>query len=51
MATPSDIYKTPPHDLQAERSILGAVLIDSSAMSLVAEFVLPHHFYAKERNL
>ncbi|OGK14481.1 replicative DNA helicase [Candidatus Roizmanbacteria bacterium RIFCSPLOWO2_01_FULL_38_12] len=51
MATPSDIYKTPPHDLQAERSILGAVLIDSSAMSLVAEFVLPHHFYAKENAL
>ena len=51
MAKPSDLYKTPPHDAQAEKSILGAVLIDSSSLSLVAEFVLPHHFYLREHAL
>ncbi len=51
MASPSDLYKIPPHDAQAEKSILGAVLIDSSSFSLVAEFVHPHHFYQRENTV
>lgn len=43
--------KTPPHDLEAERSVLGAILIDSSAMNLVAEFVRADFFYALENKL
>jgi replicative DNA helicase len=35
----------PPQDLEAERSVIGAVLIDSGAMNLVAEFLKPEYFY------
>ena len=31
--------KVPPHDVNAEKSVLGAILIDPSAMSMVAEIV------------
>jgi replicative DNA helicase len=48
MATTSDALKVPPHDLEAERSVLGAILIDSAAINLVAEFLKPEHFYAPE---
>ncbi len=44
----SDSLKVPPHDLEAERSVLGAILIDSEAMGLVAEFLKPEHFYTPE---
>jgi replicative DNA helicase len=39
--------KTPPHDLDAEKSVLGAILLDASAMYLVMEFLRPEHFYIK----
>ncbi len=45
MAKAADVLKVPPHDLEAERSVLGAILIDSSAINLVAEFLKPEHFY------
>lgn len=44
----SDAYKVPPHDKTAEKSVLGAILIDSAAMNLVAEFLKPPHFYLPE---
>jgi len=37
--------KLPPHNKQAEQSVLGAILIDSEAIALVAEFLRPKHFY------
>lgn len=51
MAAPSSIYKTPPHDLEAEKSVLGAILIDSSTINQVAEFLRANHFYKKEHRL
>lgn len=45
MAGNSSIYKTPPNDMEAEKSVLGAVLLDSSAISLVAEYLRSEHFY------
>ena len=50
MAT-SEGLKTPPHDLDAERSVLGAVLIDSGSINLVAEFLKAEHFYSREHQL
>jgi len=47
----SDTYKTPPHDLEAEKSVLGAILIDSSVITNVIEFLKPDHFYAAEHQL
>lgn len=38
--------KTPPHDQNAEQSVLGAILIDKDALIDVAEFLRPDHFYA-----
>lgn len=49
--SPSDYYKTPPNDIQAEKSVLGAILIDSSAVGLVAEFLKSNQFYQHEHQL
>lgn len=35
----------PPHDLEAEKSVLGAILIDRDAIVKVVEFLRPRHFY------
>jgi len=37
----------PPHDLDAERSVLGAIFIDQDAIVRVVEFLRPKHFYKK----
>lgn len=50
-STTSAALKVPPHDLEAERSVLGAVLIDASAITLVAEFLKPEHFYEPAHQL
>lgn len=51
MSTASDALKLPPQDLEAEKSVLGAILIDSSAINLVAEFLKIEHFYIPEHQL
>ncbi len=43
--------KIPPHDIEAEKSVLGAILIDSSAINSVAEFLKPEHFYLPEHQI
>lgn len=43
--------KTPPHDMDAERAVLGAILIDPSAITLVVEILRPEHFYPREHQL
>ena len=40
--TPS---KLPPQNLDAERSVLGALLLDEDAIIKVVEFLMPDHFY------
>ena len=35
----------PPHDLEAEKSVLGSLLIDADAIVKVVEFLKPKHFY------
>jgi len=37
--------KLPPNSIEAERSVIGAVLIDSDAIIKVAEFLRAEHFY------
>lgn len=37
--------KIPPHNDEAEISILGAIMIDKDAIVAVAEFLRPEHFY------
>jgi len=43
--------KIPPHDIEAEKSVLGAILIDSSSINLVAEFLRSEHFYLPEHQI
>ena len=37
--------KISPHNDEAERSVLGGILIDKDAINVVSELLLPHHFY------
>lgn len=39
--------KVPPHDLDAEASVLAAILIDKDAMIKVSEILKPDSFYSK----
>lgn len=45
-----DALRVPPHDIEAEKSVLGAVMIDSSAIHIVAEFLKPQDFYLPEHS-
>lgn len=42
--------RIPPHDEQAEASILGAILIDKDALSDVVDFLKPEFFYKDIHN-
>ncbi|MBS1261913.1 MAG: Replicative DNA helicase [Calditrichaeota bacterium] len=37
--------RVPPSDYQAEQSVLGAVMIDTTAFAKVVDYVKPHSFY------
>lgn len=37
--------RIPPHSIEAEQSVLGAILIDKNAIVEVAGFLRPEHFY------
>ncbi|HSD98859.1 MAG TPA: replicative DNA helicase [Patescibacteria group bacterium] len=37
--------KVPPHNLEAESSVLGAILIDKDAINVASEILLPSDFY------
>ncbi|HLD51248.1 replicative DNA helicase [candidate division WWE3 bacterium RIFOXYC1_FULL_40_10] len=41
----------PPHDIDAERSVLGSILIDKDAIVKVVEFLRPEHFYKDSHKL
>lgn len=44
-ATPTIIERLPPHNLEAEQSLLGSLLIDRDAIIRVAAFLRPEDFY------
>lgn len=41
--------KVPPHNQEAEESVLGALLIDQSALTLIADSLSPEHFYDQNK--
>jgi len=43
--------KVPPHDLEAEESVLSAILIDEEAMVKVSDFLIPESFYDRSNQL
>lgn len=40
-----DQFIEDPNNIQAEQALLGAVLVDNNALSAVADFLQPEHFY------
>lgn len=48
MSLASASFKIPPHDLEAEKSVLGAILIDSSTITVVAQILKSEYFYTRE---
>lgn len=53
MATPrrKPEARIPPQNLEAEQSVLGAVLIDKDAIINIAEFLRPEHFYKENHGV
>ncbi len=49
-ANPAYLNKLPPQNVEAEQSLLGALLIDQDAIVQVAEFLKPEHFYRFEQH-
>lgn len=50
-ATPSIIERLPPHNLEAEQSVLGSLLIDRDAIIRIAAFLRPEDFYLGSNTL
>src|SRR5690349_19076783 len=42
--------RVPPHDLNAEQSVLGAILIDPEAIVKIADSISPDSFYDPSHN-
>ena len=37
--------RTPPHNIEAEQAVLGAILIDQDALTSASELLVPDSFY------
>ena len=46
-SSPADVFdKLPPQNLEAERAVLGSMLLSQEAIDEVADVLQPRHFYA-----
>jgi len=45
------IYKIPPQNIEAERSVLGSLLIDKDAIVKVADIIKPEDFYQEKHKI
>ena len=45
MASLTTLFDTPPHSAEAERTVLGALLLDPEAIVKVSDFLRPEDFY------
>ncbi|MFO1148700.1 MAG: replicative DNA helicase [Alsobacter sp.] len=43
-AEPEPTYRTPPHNIEAEQALLGAILVNNEAYFRVSDFLEPIHF-------
>jgi len=50
MANKQDHLRIPPHNLEAEQSVLGALMLDKDAIIKVADLVRPGDFYKNDHN-
>lgn len=42
--------RIPPHDIEAEESVLGSILLDKDAIIQIADILKPDHFYVPAHN-
>lgn len=47
----TDAVRTPPHNSEAEESVLGSLLIDKDAMVKIADWLAPQDFYQRKHQL
>ena len=50
LSAPDDLHqiKSPPHSLEAEQSVLGALMVDNQQWDNVSEILMPDDFYRNE---
>ncbi len=39
-----DVFRSPPHNLEAERALLGAIMLNNRAFEAVSDYLRPEHF-------
>src|SRR5262249_53100406 len=39
------VFRAPPHNLEAEQALLGAILVNNEAIDRVSNFLKPAHFF------
>ncbi len=44
-APETPVFRAPPHNLEAEQALLGAILVNNEAVDRVSSFLKPAHFY------
>src|SRR6185312_14773515 len=42
---PTPLYRSAPHNIEAEQALLGAVLVNNEALYRVSDFLNPEHFF------
>jgi hypothetical protein len=42
---PAPLYRTAPHNIEAEQALLGAILVNNEAYYRVSDFLEPRHFF------
>jgi len=43
-SSPPDVLRAPPHNIEAERALLGAILLNNRAYEAVSDYLRPEHF-------
>jgi len=46
-----DLYKTPPHSIESEQSVLGGLMLDNNAWEKVADIITDSDFYRHDHRL
>ena len=41
---PAPLYRSAPHNIEAEQALLGAILVNNEAFYRVSDFLEPPHF-------
>src|SRR5215469_10429488 len=42
---PAPLYRSAPHNIEAEQALLGAILVNNDAFDRVSDFLEPAHFF------